>query len=774
MSALGLLLPTLLFFISGTAALIYQTGWQRMLVIFAGGDLQSVTLIVTAFMLGLGGGNLVGGRLADRQSTVRNLIAFALIELGIGLWGYGSEWIYHDFLWNYLSPAAHSRLASGILLILLLLPPTFLMGMSLPLLSRALTNTLTEAAGRISLLYGMNTLGAATGAILTAWYMLPTLGIVGSLRVAATMNLVCGLGILPLLILARRATAHSVPPEPATTVNTQAVLPSISRYLLLFALTGFVSLGLEIAWFRVLGVMLKSTAFTFGTLLGIYLAGLGAGALMGSWRVSRSSQPLRSFLWLQATLAVWASLSLALMLYVIHHAPWCKELLGYLDDYEPLDVNTAIAQLLDPALPRNPVFVPPYFLLILNLLIPTLLILPCTFMMGLSFPYLQKAVQTNLAQLGRRTAWLQASNIVGCVAGTLIVGHYLLAWLGSSATIKLLSLLGSLLGFIALWRAAHCIPKVILWAALAVSPLFLLPTAQKFWAQIHGSSPAKSLHVEDETGLATIKTVPHPEWYPGSQIVFVNGIGQSWLPYGGIHSFLGALPALIHPNPKRIAIIGLGSGDTAYSAGARKETEEVVCIEIVSSQLKALRQYNLQHDYAAISALLNEPRFRHVNTDGRRYLSASSKGFDIIEADALRPTSAGSGILYSKEYFELLSRRLNPGGFAVTWAPTARVRNSFLSVFPYAIECGEILIGSRDPIRVQASEIQQRLNQPEVQAHFQRAKIAINDQMAPYVKDNMPIGLIGPDFDRSNMTDINTDLFPRDEFSLSSLWQSKP
>jgi len=767
------LLPIALFLLSGVAALIYQICWQRLLVIFVGGDIQSTTLIVTAFMLGLGTGYLVGGALADRQTVRRNLITFALLEIGICLWGYASGWIYYDFLWQYLGGVGSSRVVTGFLLIVLLLPPTFLMGMSLPVLARALTNSIAQAAGRISLLYGMNTVGAALGAFITAWCLLPTMGITGGLRVAAAINLACGLGVLPLLAFVR--PPHSPleeSGEPATPSGGPPV-SSVTRYLLLFGVTGFIALGLEIIWFRIFGVMIRSTAFTFGTLLGIYLAGLGLGSLIGSRTVHRSHNPLRTFLWMQAALALYAGTSMAALLHVIHHAPWCKEILRHLNGYDNVDVNWALTQLLDPSLGQTSMAGPPYLFPVLHVAVPLLLILPATLLMGLSFPYLQKAVQTDLRQLGRRTGWLQAANIAGSVAGTLIVGHLLLAWPGSVGTLKILAVAGGALGFIALRGQSRLALKATLWGALTLVPVGVLPSAHEFWAKVHGTNDPESIYVEDHTGLASIKKVPPAGWFPNTDIVFSNGLGQSWLPYDGIHSVLGILPSLLHPNPEHIAIIGLGSGDTAYSAAARKETKQVVSIEIVGTQLEALKRYHARRNYPPLQMLLHDPRFRHVNTDGRRYLNTTEQRFDIIEADALRPNTAGSGILYSREYFQQLKERLKPGGYAVTWTPTDRVRNAFLSVFPHVLDFEDMMVGSPDPIQVSTEEIRARLNQPEVQEHFRFNRRPVNELMAPYSGASLPARLIGPETERTGGQDMNSDLFPRDEFSLPVLWQRK-
>jgi spermidine synthase len=264
---------------------------------------------------------------------------------------------------------------------------------------------------------------------------------------------------------------------------------------------------------------------------------------------------------------------------------------------------------------------------------------------------------------------------------------------------------------------------------------------------------------EDESGLAVIKA------RGGEQIVFVNGVGQSAIPYGDIHTALGALPALVHPDPRDVAIIGLGSGDTVFAASARPETATVTCIEIIRPQLATLHRLAGRHAYGGLQALLADPRVGHVAGDGRAYLLRTPQRFDIIEADALRPTSAYSGNLYSEQYFTLVKNRLKPNGLAATWAPTKRVHDTFVRVFPYGLSLPGMLIGSAQPVEFDPAVVAARAADPRVREHFRRAGVDIEQLVRQYVGG--PSARFGVDFDRATLTDINTDLFPKDEFDLS-------
>ena len=249
-------------------------------------------------------------------------------------------------------------------------------------------------------------------------------------------------------------------------------------------------------------------------------------------------------------------------------------------------------------------------------------------------------------------------------------------------------------------------------------------------------------------------------------MVFVNGIGQSTLPYGDIHTALGALPAFVHPAPRDAVVIGLGSGDTCHAVAGRRELERVECVEIIRPQIETLAELNRRQPYGGLAALLNDRRITQVFGDGRIHLKRGARQYDIIEADALRPTSSYSGNLYSDGYFELLRQHLKPGGLAATWLPTPRVRNGFVRVFPYVVSVPGVLLGSRKPIAFDRETIAARLSEPAVRDYYMRAGIDVETLMGPYLTDPASYG---PDFPRETLTDFNTDLFPKDEFDLGLL-----
>jgi predicted membrane-bound spermidine synthase len=684
-----------LFFASGFAALLYQVVWQRLLTLVTGLDLLSVTTIVGAFMLGMGIGNLVGGRWADRLQFRSLLTAFAVAELVIGACALVSAPLYHDFFYREVAPVTSAPLVLLLAAASLLLP-TFCMGLTLPLLAKALTTRLELAPARIGGLYGWNTLGAALGAGIGAAVLIRRLGYGDSLLVGAAVNAVAA--AVALLLRARLVGAG--PPSPVAATPAAGVATAnpaglgLRGWTALYFLSGFVALGLELTWFRLLGVILKPTAFTFPLLLTLFLAGVGLGSLAGRRLAPRSAAPFQRFLACQAAIPLYAALSVAMFAWAAADGPGpaLARLREYLGSYEPIAFRFDFLALKPGQLA-------------LYLGVPAALILPPTFLMGLSFPYLQRCVQSDLGTLGSRVGRLQTANIAGSVAGVVAVGTVLLEFAGTAGTLRLLAAVSAVFLWLLVQRSALHGARVgaIVVVAAAVA---VVPGQQGLWAALHGTQPDRAIVGEGASGLSVLTNAAAD--FSGPTTVFVSGVGQSWVPYGGGHTLLGLVPALLHPVPRDVLVIGLGSGDTLFAAAGRPETHRATGVEIIAQQLPTLRQLYARTGYAALATLLGDPRFRHVSGDGRGYLLREPARYDVIEADALRPGSAYAGNLYSREYFELVRSRLNPGGLAVTWTPTPRTQATFRAVFAHVAAVDWILVGSKEPIAFDRQAIRAR------------------------------------------------------------------
>jgi predicted membrane-bound spermidine synthase len=726
-------LAGLLFLLSGASALVYQVAWQRILALHSGVGLYSVAMIVAAFMAGLGIGSHLGGRLSEHTGALVALRLFAIVELAIGLFGVTSPFLYYDWLYPLASRLDSPSLLGGLAHLAALLPPTLLMGMSLPLLVRAMLRDVSTAGRTIGYLYGINMLGAAAGAFAAPWLLLPWGGIPGAVRVAAAGNVLAGLGAL---VLAGSTSAGKAQPEASLDSVTQdrATHP-FGLWLSLYALSGFVALSLEILWFRLVDVAVKSTAFTFGTVLGTYLLGSAAGCLLAVPRVARLRQPLATFLLCQCGILVLASLSVIALSRLPPGTPVYAWLVEYWGTYRFFRFGHANE--LAPVLH-------------LYVVLPLFLFALPTVLMGFAFPVLQRAVHDEVRSSGRKVGALQAANIAGCVAGSLLVGLLALQFLGTAEALRALLVVGLVFAAVG-WRYYG---RRFVVAALALVALALaLPGREELWRRLHGQTQPgeRALFEEDATGVVAIVARS-----PVRQRLSVNGKGNSWLPFGGVHTVLGALPAVIHPNPRRVAVVGLGSGDTAWAAGARRETESVTVFEISLPQPRILRRVVAQQSLPELASFLTDPRVTIRLEDGRRALEArSGEAFDTIETDAIWPESAGSGNLYSLEFFETCAQRLRAGGLMCTWAPTPRVRTTFRSVFSHVldVDSGVILIGSRYPIQIDVKAWEARLLRSEAYLGELRAQ-TVRDKLRNLTPASGPIDGL-----------LNRDLFPRDEFA---------
>lgn len=727
-------LPVLfgLFFLSGAAALIYQTAWHRLLGLFAGADTIAAALVVGAFLLGLGIGSLAAGLYADRLSRRAALIGFALCEVGIAAFAAASPWLYYDGIYRNLLPISASRWVVFGVVFAGLLWPTFLMGCSLPFLSKAVVRRIDGSAQLIGRLYGVNTLGAGVGAFIGGWVLLGSLGFDATIFVGAALNLIVAAGGL----LMARGLDLSDPAAAQKTSATHDVNDGglVLRWSVLVFISGFLIVALQIVWYRLIGVMLQSNGYSFSLVLTVFLLGDAAGLLVGAKVIDRIADPRRFFFQMQG---VATALALGGAWFV------------YLAIGAGLLPSTFVDRdIMGPGTARP-------MLIVLLLLI---VVLPASFIMGFSFPVVQKAVQLDLDRLGRRVGYVQLANIVGNSAGSLVAGLLLLDLFGTAGTLRLLVAVGLAFAVLQLigasgtrWSYAP--------AALLAAGLLLFPGGEGFWRRLHGLTGERAIVAEDKTGLSVLKFLG-----PDKGKLYIQGHSQSDLPFATVHSFLGAIGPLAHERPTRVLVIGSGTGGTPYAAGANPLTEKVRLIEIVEPVVETLRRYTRDGGTQGIDRLLNDRKFEVVVADGRHALALDNTKYDVIEADAILPKTALSGLLNSQEFFQQVRTKLAPGGLYVQWAPTQRSIDTFRSVFPYVTMMHPALIGGDRPIPLDRDRLLALLARPEVAAHFAAAGIDraelrqwFVDKKIEKLNDGKTVPAREP----------NTDFFPRDEYYLN-------
>ena len=728
------------FFLSGFSALMYQVVWQRWLVFYTGIGSLSISLIVSAFMAGLGLGYLAGGIMADRASKNKPILYFVFAELGIGLFALLSKNLIYDFLYHSEILRTSGIIQTYLILFLVLVFPTFLMGLSLPLLSKAFQlKDLQNQSQFISKLYFVNTLGAGLGACFTGLLFIRWVGLHHSVYIGAGFNFLCA--IIAGLIYRNENKEEKI------TDSIEKSKPfqwnkGFSFWAIQYAVSGFMAICFEIIWFRILDVTIKSISMTFAIVLFIYLISMAFGTNYGVKFLQKPRQNLLAiFLKTQYFIYFYSVGVILLLLLAVSNL----ESLGFLSDYF-YSYETLFQ---------------PKIILITYAVIPPILMSVPTFLMGFSFAISQSIIQDDYSEVGRKVGWLQFINIVGSSVGAWFVTLVGFNILGTSFIIKLLGLIGVVYLILMYKRKILNLAQSVYLSVVLLTVVYFIPTHDKFWQILVGVKDAKQIIMtEDDTALSSIKM--------GSggvvnDVVFVNGLGQSHLPFNAddIHITLGSVPSLLHPNPEDIAIIGLGSGGTLYNVAGRPETKQIDCFEVIKSQPNVLLEYAKQRNDQSVSDILADKRVNLILKDGRFEIQNNAKKYDIIEADALRPRSSYSGNIYSKEYFEVLSNKLKKGGIVATWMPTNRVKDTFVGVFPYVYEIGGfLLIGSKQPFDLKAEMIAQRLANDFTKKHFQKANIDVQNAVNQYINK---IAIIQNGKIESK-EDINTDMFPKDEY----------
>jgi spermidine synthase len=741
-------LPALfiIFFVSGFTALLYQVVWQRMLGLFSGSDVRSVTIVVASYLAGLGLGSLIGGFFSNAFNSRTAIRIYGFCNLGIAVFAVCSRFLFYDLLFRQLSPLVQSSASILAIVFLSLLIPTIFMGLSLPLLSKAIARSANQAASRIGLLYGVNTLGSGLGTLISGWYLVGTLGYEGTLYMGASLSVLVG---LVALVSANQfkseglaSYSRRVPPihNRDKPLLGQLREYSFQEWCLLVFCSGFVAISLEIIWFRVLDIALQSNAYTYAHLLAFILVSNALGSILGAKAIGYIRQPRRLFLLIQGIVTAYSTLAIwALALYWQSH-PDLRSDIGYID---PNKISMAVV--------------------FKYLILPVVMMVVPSLLLGFYFPLVQKAIQTNDRQIGWRVGLIQVANILGNTTGSLLTGLVLLERLGTAGSLRLLALLG--LGFVILLRPNWLRVRLAnVLAVILIAVVLFFPNNARLWAALQGIKTQDYFIVaEDSTGVAAIAETNQ------QGILLASGQVQAHFPYMHVHSLLGTIPALLHPHPVRVLLIGLGSGGTPHTIGVNPLTQQVRVVEILGAELPVLREYAKTPVGKPLSFLFEDPRYQFIVGDGRRELSVAEKQFEIIEADAIQPWRSRAGMLYSQEFFQQVQSRLAPGGISVQWNVGPQTEQTFRSVFPYVtrLDLGtnlSVLLGSDRPVDFNREELLAKLNSPAVLNFLAQAEIEVKairqDIKAArvyqysHIKDGQP-------------KPINTDLFPRSEYYLN-------
>ena len=642
-----------LFFVSGFPALLYQIVWERSLFTIFGTNIESVTIIVTAFMLGLGIGGLAGARIAADPRRPLPLI-FAALELGVGCFGLFSLRLFHAIA---ELPGLDFTIAEGGVAFLLLLAPTMMMGSTLPILAAYVVSLSGNVGRSVGSLYCVNTLGSAAGCFFAAAWGMGHLGLSGNVALAASLNVAVGLSVLAMW--RRRAAALPA----AINDVPQASAESGFRYraaVMVTFLCGFTALGYEILWFRAYSFASAGAAPTFPSLLGCYLMGIALGSSAGRVYCKRTegAAPGRQ-VWLLSVFLVLSGLC------------------GYL-------VVPAASRLV--TMPHG--YRGSY-----------LLITAAAFLFGAAFPLVMHVGIRAETGAGRRIGTLYAGNIAGSTLGGFIVGYVLMDHWTFRQIAVFLGLCGVGLGMAVLsgvrmtgtQRVAGLAGGALAAAMVLVSSGFAFDGMYERLLAKQSYSPSFRLRHTVETKSGVIAVTDEGVVYGGGAYDGVFNVS----PVRDVNSIYRPFSlSLWHPNPRRVLMIGLSSGSWAQVVANHPQVESLTIVEINPGYLRLIPQYPEE------AGVLRNPKVSVIIDDGRRWLRTNpGKRFDVMVMNTTFYWRAHASNLLSKEFLELVKSRMEPGGVAFyNTTGSANVQATGASVFPYGVMVGNCLAVSTQPL----------------------------------------------------------------------------
>jgi predicted membrane-bound spermidine synthase len=676
------------FFVSGFATLIYQIAWQRLLTVYYGVGPVSIAVIVSIFLLGLGIGGFVGGFVAERVRRLALLYSF--VEFGLGAYGIASI-PFLDYLGR--STAGSSYAWTALFSAFFLLPPTMLMGATLPIILKLYNRFTRRFLESLSFLYFVNTLGAATGALVGGYVLISLFDLDGAIGAAVCLNVG-----LALLVLVTMRQADRVAPIPRVQVPSQELLGTAAIWLVFT--TGFIAIAYEIAWTLSLSNILKSSPYMFSTVLFVYLLGIALGSY-GMNRIGRhlSVVQCRSlFFLLQVLIAVAASLPIILF----------KRLVGDHALLSRLYTITNSSEVHPPVVNMQAGWdyfwqtwgsASQLFLLFDILFWPLLFMLIPTLLIGASFPLIAYLANSDGEQEARATGLIYLANVLGNVVGGVTTGFVLLPHLGSEPTFLLLALLGvafalgiSHLGRVRVPLALRGAPILVLGLGLFVE--FPAHGDLIYWAPSRQAEASGRYFDEGQSGIVTTYL------RPGNFSMAINGLGhggRDGLGFGeGRAAFYieayGALRAASSVDD--VMVIGFGTGSGTEAVLTDDAVKRVTVVEVNETVIANLRRQ------ALFRQILDGPRVRLIIDDARRVLDREGRKYDVVLMDPLLPTTVYSNNIYSREFFRLVQSRLNPSGVLMIWISTNEQMATVASVFAHVRqECSIYLLASDEPIR---------------------------------------------------------------------------
>jgi spermidine synthase len=682
---------------SGLAALIYEIVWFQFLELYIGSSAVSLGVLLATFMGGTCLGSLCFARFVP--SRFHSLRVYALIEIGIAAFGLLMlvlvPLVGHVYT-TWSGYGLRGFLLRGIVAGVCLLPPTLLMGATLPALARRL-QTIPDRVSSLGLLYAANILGAVFGCLVSGFYLLREYDVVTATYIAAAVN--CAIAAMAFLMAdsSTHSPASDRPPDQpaAGSFGTWDVYAVI-------ALSGFCALAAEAIWTRILGLLLGASVYTFSIILSVFLAGLGIGSTIGTLVGRSFARPKAALAWCQligAAAIAWTAYSLSASMPYWPINPAISSSIWY--NFQ-LDINRTLWALLPP-----------------------------TLVWGASFPLALAAASSPSQDAARLMARVYAANTVGAIGGAVLASLFFVSWAGSQDTQRGLIALSTVSGILVLSRE-RLAGRVTAMAAAAVLSGLLIYCVPPLPALLvaHGRYAAAWVDKTDivyaQEGLnASVAVSTHPD---GGRTFHVAGKVQASNAARDmrLQRMLGHLTTLTAAAPRSVLVIGCGAGITAGAVSIDPRVQRVTIVEIEPLVPNAAAAYFSKENFD----VLKNPRVEVRIDDGRHYLLTTAERFDAVTADPLDPWVKGAANLYTKEFFEAVKGRLNPGGIVTVYIQlfetnTDAVKSAvatFFEVFPQGTVWGNtyegkghdmVLLGQVEPLRIDLDEMDRRLTSPD-------------------------------------------------------------
>lgn len=644
-----------LFVGSGCAALVYEVVWFHMLSLVIGASGVSLAILLTGFMGGMCLGSVGYPKLIDSRRNP--LKTYAVLELLIALCGLAILVILPAIgrmYWSHSGSGYASVAVRGVLALFVLLPPTVLMGATLPAIARGVKTT-PSGLSRLGFAYGANTFGAVLGSLLAGFYLLRVHDVSVATYAAAGLNLiVAGVALYlsrqPTVAPAAVAEEH-LPADPTT--------PPTAVYVAI-GLSGLTALGAEVVWTRLLALLFGPTVYTFSIILAVFLTGIGLGSAYGAKLARHLRRPGVALAIMQLLLVAAIPLGTWMIIHVVPHV-----------------LSTRHA---DQSVWTRMVF---------DLLRGMVALLPATWLWGASFPLAVAAAARGERDTGTLVGRVYASNTVGAIVGSLagsLIGIPLLGTQGAVQALTLIAAGSAVLMLCYLFvanqlvaqsepgadarPAARWAPAGALMLAGALSPFAaqwipaVPPGMFAYGRNVDRWNKSVEYLIVSEGVDADVVVTNSVE---GNQLFHVSGkcVASNSSDDMRIERMLGHLPAMAHAEPKSVLVVGCGAGVTAGSLLKHPSVERIVICDIEACVPRAAQATFAAQNYGVI----DDPRTQVVVDDARHFLASTNEKFDIITTDPIHPWVRGAASLYTHEFFEMCKAHLNSGGIVAQWVP---------------------------------------------------------------------------------------------------------